>query len=331
MKPNFVTRTTASFTLFALCLAVAPTLRSQIPAPGQPGYQAVEMLTPQTQAFAIGRLAGKPVRGANQQELGRIADFLIDPRTGQVHQAIVDVGWNVFRIVPMSAFQGGSGAEGIVLALDRARWDQIITLTDQQLLGRVNLDAAHQQRFQQQFQLPAADAPAEGLIRATYLNQRELRVGTEAVGTVEDVVIDFHNRISAPLVKMKAGAGGSEQHVLVHFAALQVGPEFRSPIVANLGRNDFRQMRSPQQTPTGYTGIFNAQGEQRARSAAMRVQQALERDAGVPPGAVQVLPETRIVLRGAVDSEQKRAEVERTAQQAAPGVRVENQLMVRNR
>lgn len=332
MKPHLTSlRTTAALLLGAVCLAATAVLHAQLPAPGQAGYQPIELLTAQTEAFSIGRLAGKPVRAANHEELGRISDFLIDQRTGQVHFAIVSTGYNTFRLVPMSALQSGSGTEGIVLGIDRARWEQIATLNDQHLAGRVTLDAVHQQRFQHQFQLPAAEAPAEGLTRATFLNQRDLHVGNESIGTVEDVVIDFHNKISAPLVRMKSGAGASGQRVLVHFSAIQVSPEYRGPIVANIGRGDFRQVRSPQATPTGYTGIFNAQGEQRARSAARAVQQALERDAGVPAGAVQVLPETRIVLRGAVDSEQKRVEVERTAQQAAPGVRVENQLMVRNR
>jgi hypothetical protein len=39
--------------------------------------------------------------------------------------------------------------------------------------------------------------------------------------------------------------------------------------------------------------------------------------------------EPRIVLRGSVTSEQQKAEIQNTAQQAAPGVAIENQLTVR--
>lgn len=332
MKTHIIPRrVSTSVALFSLCLVSTLAARAQLPGPGQPGYQPVEIVTPQTQSFAVGQLTGKPVRGANQEELSRLSEFLIDPRSGRVHFAVVTSGGNTFRLVPMSALQSGSGNSGLVVALDRGRWDQIPTFSEQELLGQVTLDAAHQQRFQQQFNLPVADQAAEGLIRSTLLNERELRAGNELIGTVDDVVIDFHNRIAAPLVRMKPGFGADGQRLLVHFSALQVSPEHRGVITTNLARNDFLPREAGQLAPTGYSSAFNTQTQQQAQQAAQAVQQAIERDGSMPRGSVQAFSETRVVLRGAVDSEQKRADVERAAQQAAPGVPIVNQLMVRNR
>lgn len=65
--PAIPQRISASIALFALGFAASPTLRAQLPAPGEPGYRPVEVVTPQTQSFAAGQLTGKPVRGANQE------------------------------------------------------------------------------------------------------------------------------------------------------------------------------------------------------------------------------------------------------------------------
>jgi sporulation protein YlmC with PRC-barrel domain len=191
----------------AVGLAWAPVSRAQLPSPGQPGYQPVELGTPQHHDFAVGHLAGQPVRAANQEELGKISDFLIDPQSGRVHFAVTTGGGNIFRIVPMSALQPGSGSSGLKLALDRAQWDQINTMTEQELLNRVAIDSTRQQQLQQQFRLGAAEPPAENLIRSMLLNEREVRAGNERVGKVDDVIIDFHNRICAPLVKVSGMSG----------------------------------------------------------------------------------------------------------------------------
>jgi hypothetical protein len=131
-------------------------------------------------------------------------------------------------------------------------------------------------------------------------------------------VIDFHNRHAAPLVKTSGVAAGSEQKVLVPFHRLQMSSDqSQGAITANVTRAELQQL-----TPTGYA---SGQYQQDARSAAAAVQQALQ---NVSQGSVQVIPESRLVLRGTVDSEQKKSEIEQAARQAAPGVRVDSQITV---
>lgn len=327
MTPSFL-RFTRTVTLLATCLAPITALQSQTPAPGQPGYQPVELVRPEIEPFRVSQLVNKPVRGAGNEQFSHITDFLVDPQSGRVHFVVVDAGSNTSRLIPMSAIQPGSGPAGLIVALDRAQWDQVGTLTPEQLQRQVTVDASHQQRLQQQFRLSAGEEPLSGLIRTSQLHGREVRAASDRLGTVEDVVIDFHNRIAAPLVKTAARSGAAEQRVLVHFPRLQVSPDAGSPIVASISRGDLSGLGSGQLTPTGPVAGANAQN-QPAQTVAIAVQHALESNGVVPRGSVQVYPETRVVLRGVVENEQKRADVERAAQQAAPGMRIENQLMVR--
>lgn len=330
MKPHVLPRASLTLALLAIGLASAPALRSQLPGPGQPGYQPVEVVTPQLQDFAVGHLAGKPVRSSNQEDLGTVSEFALDPQSGRVHFAIVNAGPRTFRLVPMSALQPNSGPGGLVLNISRAEWERIPTFSEQELLEHVSLDAPRQQQLQQQFHLAAAEPPAQNLIRSTLMNEREVRVGNQAVGKVDDVVIDFHNRIAAPSVKLNAGYGPGNSNVLIHFGSLQVSPEPRGAVTANVSVNDLRSPASSRLMPTGYPSGFNPAGQPPANNLALAVQQALDRDASLPRGSVQAMPETRIVLRGVVDNPQKRMDAERAAQQAAPGVPIENQLMVRS-
>jgi sporulation protein YlmC with PRC-barrel domain len=331
MKSQFLQRT-AACCLFGICIASAPLSFAQQP----PNARAVELLTPQIEPFMLGHLLGKPVRGANQEQYSTVVDFLVDPQSGRVAFAVTDAGSNTFRLVPMSALESGSGANGLQIRLDRGQWQQVGTLAGDRLQGRIAIDPELHTRMHQQFALGGAEAhAAHNLMRASSLRGREVRTGNDQLGTVEDVVIDFHNKISAPVIRTTAGYGMGEQRVLVHFPRLQVNSDGHGPILASLGRSDMQQLRTQRAgAPTGNFGgnyqQAQSQQEQPLNSAAMAVQQALER-AAVPRGSVHVVPESRIVLRGYAESEQKKAEIERAAQQAAPNMRIENHITVRNR
>jgi hypothetical protein len=141
------------------------------------------------------------------------------------------------------------------------------------------------------------------------------------------VVIDYNNQIATPV--LATSVGGSQQRYIVPMTRLQVGGT-QGAIMTSLSPNEFRQAGWLAMAPTGQDRRGFGQGNRPAGSAVNAVQQALERDAALPRGTVQVVPENRLVLRGTVENEQKKAEVERAAQQAAPGMQIENQLGVRN-
>jgi hypothetical protein len=342
MKSELIHRSVSvSLMLLALSLGAPAIVSAQeSPGQGQSGYRPMELMTAQSESFALGNLLGKPLRGSNQEEFTTLSDFLIDPRSGRVHFAMVHSGSNTHRLVPMRALRPGTGTSGLVVALDRAAWDRVGTMTESQLQGRIFVDAPHQHRLQQQFALSSFEAPVDGLVRASTFRGRELRANNEALGVIDDVVIDFHNKIAAPVIRTASRWNAPERKVLVHFPYLQVSDNNQGAVMANLDRGDFRNAWSQVASSdansnyanqaTGGSGSYFNQGASVQPMTASTVQQAIDRDASLPRGSVQAVMEPRIVLRGTVPSDQKRQEMERAAQQAAPGVRIENQINVRS-
>lgn len=339
MKTYHLKRTaTASLIVSALCIGAIAT-QAQQPAPGQ--SMTLEVATAQSDAFALNNIIGKPLRSSNQQQLSTIADFLVDPSTGRLHFAVAPSGagpsGETYRIIPMAALQATPMADAFTVQLDRAQWQQVGTMIEPRLQGRINIDEQHQQRLTQQFGLagqPVDIGGAAGLIRASQLQGREIRSAHEQFGTIEDVVIDLHNKIAAPMLKPTSAstAGVADQKFLVPFERLQI-TDAQGAITTNLTQADFRQLQGGL-TPTGHpsaigqpSGQFGA--NQPVMAAAIAVRQALNQDHSLR-GNVHVVPESRIVLQGSVENEQKKAQVEHAARQAAQGVRIDNQLTVRS-
>lgn len=327
MKPTHSTVSTALLAAFAFSAATT-VLPAQTPGAG--ATMNLEIATPQSEAFALRNLAGKPLRGSNQEQFSTIEDFLIDPQTGQLHFAVSPSGsgpsGETFRIIPMTALTASPNGDVFTVHLDRSKWDQVGTLIESRLKNRVSVDRDHLERLARQFGTPSQAQGDQNLVRASELKGRELRSGSEQIGTIEDVVIDLNNRRAAPLLKPSAGFSSAGQKFLVPFAQLQIGEQAQGAITTTLSRADFQRVQ-PGMSPTGQTSAMFSQG-QPIGSAVSAVQQALSRDQSL--SGVQVIPERRIVLRGTVENQQKKSEVERMAQQAAPGVRIDSEITVRN-
>lgn len=313
-------------TVSAVGLGLCGLAQAQQPATSG-SLQSVEPVTAVSENFTLGKLTGKPVRGMNQEELSTIEDYLVDPQTGRVHFAVVPSGSNTFRIVPMRALQPVAGEGVFTVPVASAQWAQVGTMVAQRLQGNVMIDDNHQQRLMRQFGLPNAESAARNLVRASSLKGRELRAGNEQLGTIEDVVIDYNNQVAAPVLKFTVGGGDQKFTVPMSHLQLSAG---QGAITTHLTRNHFQSAHSAAMGPTGSDGWRFGQGRGGPIGSVLTaVQQAIERDAAIPQGTVQVFPETRIVMRGTVENEQKKAEAERAAQQAAPGMRIENQITVR--
>lgn len=293
----------------------------------------LQLASAETDAFALSQLTGKPLRGANQEQLGTVSDFLIDPKTGHVRFAVVPSGagtsGETFRLVPMTALERTSGTDGLTVRIGKTEWDRVGTMTQDQLPARVTLNAEQLQRLAQQFAIgsqPGQDATAGELVRASSLKGQALRSGSDQVGTIEDVAIDVPRRMAAAVLKSAGGFTGSEQKYLVPFHQLQWSGDSSSGITTSLTRNEFQQAQS-KLSPTGYTGAPFTRGGAAPQATQAAVQQAVNQAAG--SAGVQVAAETWLILRGTVDNEQKRAEVERAAQQAAPGLPIDNKVTVK--
>lgn len=308
------------------------------------GRGRVQRINPRAESFGLQRMAGRPVRSRNGEQLSTVTDFLVDPQTGRVHFAILPSGAGphgmTYRIVPISAFVGAD--EGaLILGLDRAQWDRVGTIEEPLLKDRVTIDVDHQERLSRQLGLSRKEVydgrgPAE-LVRATSLRGESIRWGNGQRNRVDDVVVDVTRHEFAIVLSMEgasAGAGRGDQRFVVGFQ--QLGKREGGGWVSKLTREDF-QVPEPVVSAGEERGRRYESNDPRYRdqpadvsAEANAVKQAF--DHSWARGRVEVIPErSRLVLRGMLDSEQERAEIEQLAMRAAPGIRIENQIALRRR
>jgi hypothetical protein len=291
---------------------------------------AVQPATGDWEQATLGKMTGQTIRASNDESISTVADYLIEPHSGQLRYAIVPsgsgAGGMTFRLVPMAALDpAASNSQSLKLRIDRAQWDRVGTLTNDWLRDHVWIDNEHRQRIAQQFSVSGA-LPGQGstveLVRASSLKGRPLVSGQDNLGTISDVVIDVANKAAWALVRTPDTQPGGGRNYLFPLDRAEIHAD-RGAIKTSLTRNDFAAAQ-PELAPTG----FSSSG-QNMSGVVTAIQQATQNVAGVAPGNVQVVQEGRIVLRGTVSSEQQKAEVLRAASQAAPGVRVDSELTVR--
>ncbi len=313
--------------------------------------------------FGMNRLVGRPVRSSKGEQLSTITDFLVDPQSGRVEFAILPSGGGpkgmTYRIIPISAFTS-AGDDALTLRLDRAQWDRVGTMEEWQLKNQVTIDVDQQERLSRQLGLPLAEiydghGPAE-FVRATALCGQTIRSGNGQVGRVDDVVVDVTRHEAAVVLKTDPAFAGDEQRYIVGFQQLGARDAGSGGWMSRLSRDDFAPAAAPRpdfdraqeyNRPRDYAEArepVDPRGEESQRgdryvaperpteteSAAMAVQQTIDRSWA--RGRVDVAVEGhRIILRGMLDSDQDRADIERAASDTARGVRIENQIAVQRR
>lgn len=297
---------------------------------------AVSTPTADAETFGFDRVAGRVVRGSGGEELGTVVDALMDPQSGRVRFGLVPSGTGAsgltFRMVPVTAGDPNArSSNDLVLRLNQGQWNQVGTSSESEVSGRVTLNPDVQRRLSDQFQLTGEDARASAqLLRVSQLKNLPVRSGNDQLGTIEDVFIDSRRNASIAVLKPTGNFSNGAQLYLVPMNRLQFSADAQTAITTNLTRSDFQQaqMANSNLTPTGYPqGQGQQSGHQPADGAAAAVQQALSRtQAGA---GVQVVPESRLVLRGTVQNEQQKAQIQQAANQAAPGVRIDNEITIR--
>lgn len=299
---------------------------------------ALQLANPGMDSFGVSRLAGQPLRSSNQEELGVVADFLVDPQTGKVRFVVVPSGrgasGETFRLVPVDAIDPASPPDALIVRVNRDRWQQVGTMTEQELPRQVALSAEQQKRAVEQFGLNATAASSMAtaeLVRASQLKGQSIRSGNDTLGTIADVLIDVRQQVAAAVLAPAANFGGAGQTYILPFEKLKFSGDAQNTITTDFGRQDFPAIAanaaSANAYPSGPFGQAFSAGNNPVNAAASAVQQMLARDQGA--AGVQVVPESRLVLRGSVPDEQKKVELERAAQQAAPGMRIDNEIVVR--
>lgn len=312
----------------------APFTRNAQPA------TALQPMSPQAEEFTLSRLAGRPLRSPSQEDLGTIADFLVEAQSGKVRFAVVPAGagqgGETFRLVPIEAMDSNADGEAFTSRIDRAKWDQVGTRTAEQTQARVTLSVEEQQRLADQYALGNQPGFNDNratleLVRASSLRGQPVRAGNAQLGTIADVAIDIRHQAAAAVLAPNGNFPGA-QKVFVPFDRLQLSEQTQGGVMTTLTRQDFQQAFGAP-APTGYNAYnpagrpFTPVAQQPVTTHAAAVQQALARNQALN-ARVQVMPESRLVLRGSVPNQQLKAQAEQAAAQAAPGVQIESQITV---
>jgi hypothetical protein len=324
--------------LAATCFGFA-SAQAQSPAfPGRAGWSRTSLNSlhaarPETASLGVSQFANKPLRASNQEQLGNVADFLLETQSGKLRYAVVPSGSSAsgetYRLVPIAALDAASNNEALVARINREQWDRVGTFTEAELPGRLSLSAEQEQRTAQQFNVAPEAGASNDLTRASKWKGQSVHSGSDLLGTIDDVVVDVPSRAAAALLAPAAGLAAN-QKLVVPFERLQLTGNGQAPISTTLTRADFQAAQGAFQ-PTGAPSGQRASGPSTYGPAINAVQLALARDPALAAAGVQVVPETRLVLRGNAQNDAQRQAIENTARQSAPNVAIENQITVQGR
>jgi sporulation protein YlmC with PRC-barrel domain len=227
-----------------------------------PGSGTVIQLASDDAEGAFQKLKRSEVRTANGESLGRLRDFVVDRSSGEIVYAVVGTGGflgmgETLRLVPFQSLDHRAGADSVALRDTRAEWDRFTVIRSEDLKeGRFSVTADREPpRAERRDTLPADRSQRGELISVAKLRGHSIRAGGEEIGEVEDIVIDFGQRIALALVETDSDFTGSEENFLVPLDRLRIEPG-QNVFTTQLTRADFQDVRrSPERvSATGRIG-----------------------------------------------------------------------------
>lgn len=385
MNPLTIKLTTASLLAIASCLSTATAQDRRTDRPLQTTTtnsadlaSGVFVASIDAEDRSLRRYAGRKLLNTEGAELGEIRDFVVHPPTSRIHYVVVSSGGvlggmgNSLRLVPIEAVRITGPRDTFEVDILHSAWLQIPPISDENyVIDRFDLSPTHHQQLVQRFGVASRndqlavrnDQPvgpvlataspndATGLIRASVLRGKAVRLGDRKVGDIENIILDLARGTAAALLDASGDFTGTTAKYLVPLSRLAFDSPRQDPIGTTLTRADFDRaapshwattgvatatqprMVEPVLTPTGRTSPSAAAPVSDDLTAAARiVRRAIDNDPTLVAERVQVRAEDgRIVLSGSVRNEITRNKLERAARQALPAGNIENQVIVENR
>lgn len=329
------------------------------PPPGFHGPGAVQRLAPGEESSGLTRLSGQMVRSTDGQDLSTVTDFLVDPQSGRVYFAMLPSGGSphgmTYRIIPIGALAADRNNR-LSIRLSRAQWDHVGTMEEGQLQNMVTIDADHEQRLSRQLGLPLnqiadVNGPLQ-LVRASTLRGQVIRAGNGQVGRIDDVMIDVNRHQSTVVLALDRSWGGaSQQRYVVPFQRL--GHSENGAWMSRLDRGDFPPADQPPPPPPFDDDDARRRADYYAPGVGYQARESMPPPPPPPPPMDEDLPSAvhatrealdhswarqrvdvepqgrHLVLRGLLDDERQHQDVLRIVQRTAPGIRIEDQIAVR--
>jgi sporulation protein YlmC with PRC-barrel domain len=197
---------------------------------------------------ALQRLKRNEVRAANGESLGRLRDFVIDRRSGEIVYAVVGTGGflgmgETLRLVPFQSLDRRAGADSVSLRDAQSEWDRFTVIQADDLRdGRFNVVTDREPPRAERRDVRGGADERRDLISAAKLRGHSVRAGTEEIGEVEDIVIDFERRMATALIETDSDFTGSEEKYLVPLDRLRI-ESGRDVFTTQLTRADFQDAR----------------------------------------------------------------------------------------
>jgi sporulation protein YlmC with PRC-barrel domain len=353
--------------LSCLVLVLGSAVLSVLPATAQPTPHSRDVPTPaeaHASSFRWSRLKDSKLGAADGSAAGRFEDLVLDRRTGKVFYAILRSSGGIGigeKLYPVPAYDLKWQIEPAGLFVNR-KAEQLKSAPE--LAKRDAYELAQHKRgaeIQQFYGEQGNTVADEGawLSFASDLKGAEVRLGSETVGTIDDLIVSIPSQRASALVAADRNWMGAEAKLVVEFDKLTPTSdrEFTAKLtkqqlqhLAALNLDDVQNLES--------AGVFKSDAEllasgtpsvtnQRTASSGTNapissaevapiaaVQTAILSGSNVAADAmrVQVRVESgRIVLSGTVRNEEAKAKIGQLAERAASGWVVENRLNAINR
>lgn len=287
--------------LLALLVGLAPAISAQTQDQSanesirEQSQQSSERMQQQQQELqkqdlrkrSANELTGMDVKSRSGDSLGRVKDFVIDANSGQVVFAILGSGGvlgigETLHAVPVAAlnYEAVQGDERLTLDIDATRWAQAPRFKKDRI-SSLQADQEGRSTYEyygQTWQAPAQAAATSQLVMSTDIIGKNIRSGTEEVGEIEDVLIQFQNRTAAVLLDPEDSFTGTDQKYIVPFNKLSV--QNIDSLNTSLTRQDFSGAQVAQGdawAQPGAGGIFIWSGMGAAERVAQDASQAAQR------------------------------------------------------
>lgn len=217
----------------------------------------------------VEKLAGKKLRSQDGKELGKVKDFLIDPKSGDVRYAVISVGGFIgvgdkLHLVPFQQLQESD--KDFTTSMTKEQLDQTPVLNEEKFEeDQVSLNA-------QQNQEDSSMAMNGPLLRATKIKSHDVKANGQKIGSIKGLVIESGSHQAVALLEPKKDVAGTDQNFLVPLSRFTFSGKKDKDVSTTLTRADFQSASnataSASTTTGGNTMNANVSSEQQSQNVA---------------------------------------------------------------
>lgn len=218
---------------------------------------------------------GQEVKGSDGKDLGNVHEFLVDPTSGKVEYAVISSGGigglgDKKRLVPLSALKRNGKDDEFNVALDRAAWDEIPPFSDDSLKAdQVTITDSERRQIEGHFASGSSRATMSAgtstytaamtghLLKASDLRGKDVKSGSQEIGSIENVILDLETGHAHALFDGKSSFLGSSQKYLVPLNRFTMAGK-REPVTTMLTRADFENGSNVSSLSTGALPVSSA-------------------------------------------------------------------------